>query len=339
MTRFLWNTLQEWIVLSLRINALFRNRTILRNSILSLCIIVYSHNGYAQVDSTYIAPFSQEFSVGVYSYYRYTVLTHEEAGGYRETYLPNSPVGIGLSISYKGYSLSGGYGLRFLRDKELGKTESMDWQYHYYGRRFVVDGFFQRYKGFYTEENNGPPYTLYPDLSMKQYGLNGLYVFNNKKFSYRAAFSQSEQQLKSAGSFQLGAGVFYNQVASDSSFSIDGRNKLDNYQLNLNLGYIYTKLIKKRYYVSLGASLAINLSTEDLSPIKKVEVLPSVFPRFAAGYNADTWSLGMTFLMTNMYMYKNEPSELFFGTGSMRFKYIKRFNLAPRFLKKVKVLN
>ncbi len=292
----------------------------------------------AQIDSTYIYIFDQELSTGIYTYYQYTMLTHEIDNKNSIDYKPNSPMGIGLSVAYKGFSLSGGMSFDFMRDKSRGKTRAVDFQYHYYGRRFIFDFFFQDYKGFYTGEEV-QDLVMYPDIELRQYGLSGQYLFNHKKFSSRAAFNQSERQAKSAGSFQVGGGFFYNQVSSDSSLVMYGRNKLDSYQISLSGGYAYTWVIKKFYFASVGMSFGINLGIGNSEPSKKVEVSPGMLPRISAGYNGDRWSLGLSFVMNRMYVAHNDALKMFFDTGYAQMYFVWRFDVAPLFLHQVKFMN
>jgi hypothetical protein len=252
------------------------------------------------------------------------------------TYIPNSPVGIGLSVGYKKFSLAGGICFDFLRNKDKGKTNIIDFQYHYYGNKFIFDLFIQNYKGFYTKGEDRV-LIIYPNLRLVQYGLSGQYVFNNKRFSYRAAFNQTERQLKSAGSFQVGGGVFYNQISSDSLLIHKDRNKLEYYQLNFSGGYVYTQVIKTNFHVSLGLSAGLNLEAENPRKIKGIS--PSFFPRLSMGYNGKDWSLGLSFLMNGMYFTGNDKLDMLLDTGYAEIAFVKRFNFAPKFLKKIKFLN
>lgn len=134
--------------------------------------------------------------------------------------MPNNPpnIGLGFSMNNTIVNVSYGQGFNFMRDKEKGKTKALDLQIHNYGKKFTFDVFIQRYRGFYAEDESGNVLALYPDLKIRQYGAYGQYIFNNKKFSYRAAFNQNEKQLKSAGSFLIGGGVYFSKIESDSSF-------------------------------------------------------------------------------------------------------------------------
>ncbi|MDU1892227.1 MAG: DUF4421 domain-containing protein [Dysgonomonas sp.] len=291
----------------------------------------------AQTDSTYIGFFEQELALRPYVYDKFTALSHEIGDHDEEvTYRPNNPFGIGLGITWKNISLSGGYGFDFMRNKKKGKTRSIDFQYHYYGRKFVMDFFFQDYKGFFTEdEDKDGVYTLFPDIRLKQYGIFGQYVFNGRKFSYKAAFSQNEKQLKSAGSFLLGGGIYYNQAFSDSTIVESIPNKLNNYQIGVSGGYAYTWVFKKNFYLSGSFSVGVNLGTESLK-IRKVEVYPSLFPRMSMGYNSDTWSIALSGVNNRVYVHFEDKDKLSFDTGSLQISFVKRFRIAPKLIRNIK---
>lgn len=320
------------------INEASVNQLYIRPVISFLITFLFSSYSQAQVDSSYIQPYDHELSIKPHVYYKYTSITHEIDDDNELTYMPNSPVSLGLGVTYKNYSLSGGYGFGFMRDKERGNTKSLDFQYHYYGRKFIADIFFQRYKGFYTEEKD-EVYEIYPDIKVVQYGVHGQYVFNNKKFSYRAAFNQSEKQLKSAGSWQLGGGIYYNEIRSDSTLYLNEYKSLRNYQFSISGGYVYNWVINKNFFLSGGVSVGANLGIENTSDFKKVIISPSVFPRISAGYNADDWSIGLSAVINRMYVTRTSSLKMIFDTGTLQMSFIKRFDVAPKFMKKIKYIN
>ena len=86
---------------------------------------------------------------------------------------------------------------------DTGLSSSItDFQIHRYGKKVLIDGYYQDYRGFFLERKN-KEYILFPDLAVKRWGVEGTYVLRNKRFSMRAAFEQSEKQIKSAGSMLL----------------------------------------------------------------------------------------------------------------------------------------
>ncbi len=297
---------------------------------------------YGQVDTTYIGKFHQEFSIRTYVYQKFSVISDIIQEDKEISYRPNTPVGIGLGIQYKDFSLSGGMTFSAFRDKKRGKTKSMDFQYHYYGKKLIGDIFFQRYKGFYYSEKKkeGEIIHLHPDIRLVQYGLNGQYIFNNKKFSYRAAFNQHEKQLKSAGSFQLGGGMYYNRISGDSTLIVNDANDLSGYQINISGGYAYTWVIKRQFFASIGVTVGISVGAEHVKDFfKSVEVSPSTYPRVSLGYNGGSWSVGVNAVFNKIGVMHAKDKQLFVDTGRMNLCVIKRFDLAPKILKKIKVLN
>ncbi|MDH6310226.1 hypothetical protein M2451_003183 [Dysgonomonas sp. PFB1-18] len=298
-------------------------------------------NIYSQVDSTYIGFFEQEFAIRPYFLDKYTALSHETEDGKETIYRPNDPYALGIGFTYKGISLSGAYGFGFMRDKKRGKTKSLDFQYHYYGRKFVMDLFFQNYKGFFVEDegndkkvHNDDIYHLYPDIRLEQYGGFAQYIFNGNKFSYQAAFNQNEKQLKSVGSFLLGGGIYYNRARSDSSLLFNDKSELDNFQFGVSGGYAFTWVINKRVYISASMSVGANVGVDHSGEKDKWKVYPTMFPRISAGYNHDNWSLGVSFVNNRIYILHSEQSKMSFDTGALQFSFTRRFGKAPKFLEK-----
>jgi len=270
---------------------------------------------------------------------KFTSLSNQLGDEKEITYRPNAPFGLGLGISYKGYSLSGAYGFGFMRDKRKGKTKSTDFQYHYYGRKFVMDLYFQKYKRFYTEPKE-EVYELYPDIKLIQYGGFAQYVFNGNRFSYEAAFDQNKRQLKSVGSFLLGGGVYYNKVESDSTLVFNnGTNSMENVQFGVSAGYAYTWVINKRVYISGSFSAGVNIGADGFDKIGKKEewkIYPTLMPRFSAGYNHTDWSLGLSFVNNRVYILFSKESKVAFDTGAIQFTFTKRFDTLSSLLGKFK---
>lgn len=292
---------------------------------------------YGQVDSSYIRFYEHESSIRPYFSDKYTSLIHNLGDNDEAIYRPNAPFGIGLGVSYKNYSISGGYGFDFMRDKKKGKTKSLDFQYHYYGRRFVTDIFFQRYKGLYTEPKEGE-YNFYSDIKLVQYGAFSQYIFNGNKFSYQAAYDQNEKQIKSAGSFLLGGGIYFNQAESAGSLMFNNDYKIKNFQFGVSAGYAYTWVINKYVYLSGSMSFGINVGAKGFDRFGKdrLEVYPTMFPRFSAGYDRNDWSIGLSAINNVVYIIYSKENEMMFNTGAIQLSFVKRFTTLPGFLQKRK---
>jgi len=295
---------------------------------------------HGQVDSTYIGSFQRDFSIKTYIYQKSTSLAYE-VDNIETNYRPNSPMGIGLGINYKNFSLTGGRTFSAFRDKEKGRTELLDLQYHYYGRKFIADVFFQNYKGFYVMEGEKDRVIrLYPDIKLAQYGLSGQYVFNNKRYSYRAAFHQRERQIKSTGSFHIGGGAYYNYLSGDESLVANHQNQISNYQVGISGGYAHTFVIQRSFFIAIDLSVGINLGAERFSDLlKSPDVTPNLFPRAAVGYNRETWSVSINGVMNRLYVLRSKEADIMFDTGRVNVNFTKRFKITPAIFRKIKFLN
>lgn len=107
---------------------------------------------------------------------------------------------LSLGVSYLGLSLSASLNPA----KLAGKYSDYELNFTSYGKRFGFDIAYQAAKNFtgsYSVDG-GERVELPTDiLSLKTLNVNAFYVFNSRKFSYPAAFSQSYIQRRSAGSF------------------------------------------------------------------------------------------------------------------------------------------
>jgi len=310
-----------------------KSKTVRRITCLLLFLIFYL-TSFAQVDSLYIGSFERKASVKAFLAKKFLSLVHDIDDNNERVYMPNNPLdlGLGLSINNTVLSFGYGYGFSFLRDKKRGKTSSVDFQFHNYGRKYTFDFFYQKYKGFYMEEDhNNSDFELCPDLRINQYGLYGQYVFGGKKFSYKAAFDQSEKQIRSAGSFILGGGVYYTTISSDSSFILNDKRNFKNFQFGVSAGYAYTWVINRYLYLSGSVSAGINFGNETINRIgkDKLEVYPTCFPRLSVGYNRDNWSVGFSYLSNITFPSSSKDSNVTLISGNFQFTYIRRLESLP----------
>lgn len=140
------------------------------------------------------------------------------------TYKPNNTysLGVGAYIFELGVELAFAIPLREQSLERFGESEARDIGLNVLSKRWGVDAFYQRYKGFYILDREYEPlpdelYPQRPDVNTKSFGFTGHYVFNHQKFSFRSAYNFAERQLYSKGSFLLFSSLYTFRVASDSS--------------------------------------------------------------------------------------------------------------------------
>ena len=164
---------------------------------------------------------------------------------------------ISLGASYRGLGAS----FAINPAKMAGKYTDYEFSLVYYSSRFSLDGSYHRStslsgditidgKTGYLEEN---------DVNLKMGNIAAYYVFNHRRFSYPAAFSQSWIQRRSAGSFLLGLSIQYGNIETRDELK-ERRPDLPDFNVrigNLGLGggYGYNFVLGKRRQWLLHASM------------------------------------------------------------------------------------
>ena len=159
----------------------------------------------------------------------------------------NRKATLSVGVSYLGISLSASLNPA----KMMGKYHDFELNFNSYGRRFGFDIIFQDAKNFTGWHDHqrlrvgdgtsgmGMERIELPDgmLSVKTLNLNAYYVFNSRRFSYPAAFSQSYIQRRSAGSFLLAASGMGQHATLDWQETM--QMKMTNIGLGAGYGYNY----------------------------------------------------------------------------------------------------
>jgi len=267
-------------------------------------------------------------------------------------YSPNKQLNMGFGFNYKWLGIGIAFNLGFVNnDDELyGKTKRLDWQTNIYTNKAVFDFYLQNYRGHYIEnpgqvfsgwKNGNAPY-IRPDVITTSLGLSGMYVFNHEKFSYKAAFMQTAVQKKGAGSFLLGASVFTQGIAGDSSIFPKGSD-FDSlppivahsaFYFGPRAAYAYNFIIAKHFFASLSLSLSLELGKtanelEDKTVSVSWSPIIHLQPRMAFGYNKPKWYAGFSFVRDSFFEGGNEDNKIYeftFRTGNFRIFAGMRFS-------------
>ncbi|HTI12826.1 MAG TPA: DUF4421 family protein [Puia sp.] len=296
-------------------------------------------------DTSYYRSFKGTIIARVYLSRSYLHFNADPPPGIHEVnYHVNKPLSLGLGLTYKSLSFSYSKGLNFIHsNKDKVPTKSTDLQLHLYKRKWTIDALASFYKGYYLDSkgvgvNDGSKYYVRPDLNIKLFGTSVYRVLNDQRFCYGAGLSQNAWQQKSAGSFLVGAEAFYAFMGGDSSFvpyNVDSNyakgniHKLNIFEMGLGIGYAYTLVIQKRYYLlgSLNFNYNFRYSHETGHGIgaNKVGFSPNYLLRLGAGYNTNTWGLSLAWLSTGLKL----PSKAFdyhysINAGNYRLVYARR---------------
>lgn len=283
----------------------------------------------ANYDRDYILKYDSDVEARIFMSKMLASLKIKDHTGKYE-YQPNKPTAFGVGLSLGSLSLNLGYGFEFLKDKDKGDTKGFGLQAHYYIRNFVFGAFLQRYEGFYLKGYTQDKNSIRSDIKVGRIGIHGEYLFNGRRFSLSSSAGQKEQQIKSAGSFQAGLGIYYDKVSSNRVLfpaTINEAADISNVQFGPTIGYGYNFLIRENFFIMLSLSLGTNISFEIYNSKKSgMRFYPSINPKFAIGYNEDSWGLNLSFIANETDTLKYNDRSVKLGTSEIMLSFFKRFD-------------
>lgn len=161
---------------------------------------------------------------------------------------------LSLGVSYRGLSLS----LSLNPAKLMGKYGDFEFNFNSYGKRFGFDVAYHdasNFSGWYEQQGEQRIELPSDILALKTLNVNAYYVFNHRRFSYPAAFTQSYIQRHSAGSVLLAFSgqTQRGELRSTENFSYSMLN------LGLGAGYGYNYVPVRNWLLHLSAMTAFIL--------------------------------------------------------------------------------
>ena len=168
--------------------------------------------------------------------------------------LKSAPKGkVSFSVGYSGVTLSAS-----AKPEHLTRAEEQDYELRFdvYSRKFgfeVEASLIHSLEGtFYMESPLLVPSIGDSILDLQlpngfttqaNFFFRGYYVFNNRRFSYPAAFTQSYIQKRSAGSLIVGANFEFGQLTLGDSTNGTELYEVTNGYISLGLGYGYNLVL------------------------------------------------------------------------------------------------
>ncbi|CAN5582952.1 hypothetical protein BH11BAC2_BH11BAC2_13190 [soil metagenome] len=313
-------------------------------------LLIFAQNVQAQIDTLYCTSYAKLVTGRLYLSQKYSRLNiRNSKENYNLAYLPNTNLNFGIGATYKWATLNLAYGFPFINpDREKGKTNYLDLQAHFYGSKVTVDFFGQFYRGYYLNPKgtfaDKDLYYIRPDIKINTIGTSVQYVFNNKRFSYRAAFLQNEWQRKSCGSVIAGGEIHFGSIQADSSIvpaqanptgTIKRMTRFNYFEIGPNIGYAYTLVIHKNFFLTGSLALSFDYVTNtalgDDVPVKTNGFSPNTFVRFFAGYNSSLYAFSLSFVNSDVSLSTSSAAtSVGISTGNFRMNYVKRFKPGPR---------
>jgi hypothetical protein len=299
------------------------------------CFFFQSNLLAVNTDTTYYETFHDQLNLRLYGSRKYTsfIVDQSSAYSYRYRFEPNSTNNLGVGVTYQGLTLNLAYGFGFVNTQTYDvPTRYLDLQAHLYPKNFVIDFFGQFYKGYYLEEIRGNlPLTKYafPDMNIQKLGFNVQYLFNGEKLSLRAAFQQNERQLRSAGSFLAGVELYRAKI-DNIDFLIEPINSQMHFQLGPNVGYVYTLVFLKNFFITTAISTHAGLGYShlvlDSTPNTKWIINHGVFARGFLGYQHSKWSINVNYIHNRLFLGEVAGFSNELMTGNYRVNFIYRLS-------------
>lgn len=284
-------------------------------------------------DSLYIRSLPYKMWVKAYIPSKYIEIYEED-----NRFSPNYPfmAGAGIGLHRIRYvNLSFAISLFPLKNESGLRSYITDIQIHSYGKKSLFDAYYQSYKGFFVEKelkNGQEEYSLYPDLALRQAGIEYTHIFNHRRFSARAAFEQSELQIRSVGSFLLGGGIYWHRVKPDTNMSAEyPKSNFDNIQIGINAGYAYSWVISRKLLLSSIATIGVNIGNETQALRQgKVRVYPTAMVKASFVYSPkEDWSLAVSGVFNNKTIYTSTNQRLFVYSPTIQLTLTKHFDFDP----------
>lgn len=290
---------------------------------------------FDQKDSLYISPNKYKLTlmtqyINCYEFYRFSVANSKQ----KFTLSPDNGNKIGIYAGWKWMFLGWAFNIN-------DDNAKVDFNFNFYTAKIGVDIFYRkRDKGFkikdlsgFTDSNGNEIRAYINDfngISVKQEGVNVYYIFNNKRFSYPAAYSQSTNQRISCGTFILGFNYskqsfdidtnefdekIQNSISSDLKF-----NKIEYKDYSINFGYSYNWVFAKNFLANISLTPAIGYKNTSFKFNNGRDFIKNInfdlITRVGIVYNNSRYFIGASHI-SHTYSYRKTNLSIVNGFGTI----------------------
>jgi len=266
---------------------------------------------------------------------------------------PNIALKSKLSFSYKFISFGITYLPKFIPgnndDEQKGKTKVFGIGLNLNLKHWIQDLKYSDVKGFYLYNsgdfnlNIDSKYLLLPDFNVKSFQGSTSYKFN-PNFSLKAISTQTEIQLKSAGSFIPGIIYSYYSIDNKSdSYEQQSSQKSNSLEVLVTAGYYHNFVLNKNWFFAVGLSPSVGINYTDLLtrfPDENVNTSYSngvfrVNGKSGLGYNSERFFGGAEISGYKSFRNENNSTVTIATTGVAYQIFIGYRFRAPKFLKNI----
>ena len=314
---------------------------------------------FSDFDTLYISPNRYNYALMAthFSNFEYYSVTSEFPQPQKLSFSPNPHNKIGLYFGWRWIFLGWSIDIDDIYRKTNRKNKGTEFDLSLYSSKLGVDIFYRRtgnnYKihkirGFYDEIPSDYSED-FSGLKVDIKGLNLYYIFNNRKFSYPAAFSQSTNQRRNAGTFIAGFSISKHNLDFDYQqlpAYIQERmnpgmkvNKIKYTNANISFGYAYNWVFARNCLACLSLTPAIAYKASDVdAETQEGKAWYSKFNldfllRAGVVYNNGKYFVGTSFVGKN-YNYHRNNFSLDNGFGTLQVYAGFNFHLRKEYRKK-----
>lgn len=306
---------------------------------------------YRNHDTSYIKNYGNNLAVKLVAVNKYNYFRIRDGiNDSRLRYRPVRDVSLGFGVSYKWFALDITFALGLRNNSEFENTRSFDFQGSMFSSKQYISATIQYYQAFKMANFSGESEPINEtserreDIRTINFGLQYMYAFNYTKFSFKAPFVFNEVQLKSAGSPILGASFNMFVMDADSSivppeFSNDFDPVLHMRDLNLlslsiSLGYMYTFVFKKHFFLTLSLIPGLNINGGDFYTDIRNYMAPGINIKIntmnAIGYNSRKFFTGFNLISDSYFSRLGKKMTAEIGSGKFNFFVGYRFGVGKK---------
>ncbi len=336
-------------------------------AIIIVFLSFFANAGFAQFsaifercipDTNYIETYRDDLILRIYTSNKINFFKLEDTEGELSIkYRPNDFYNLGIGVNYKWFGINIGtpFPLSTRDEQKYGKTNTFGIQSYIYRRKFTIDVLAKKTKGYFISDSDEvlPQFDDLEieysrrDIQTQNFGLNVNYIFNNRRFSHRAAFKQTERQIQSAGSLLAGFGLYSFLASADSAIvprEIDDRYFAKNrdfrgslsFSANMNVGYAYSYVFAKNWLLTGSFISSVGLEHLrfryfDQNTQKKLRPNFNWQLRLALSYQCKNYMAGLSFVRFS-HGSSLEVPEMSITNGSdfVRFTISRRLQLSKK---------
>ncbi len=295
------------------------------------------------IDTNYISPnlYNLAFMLEHSTWYEhYQLGTNQNNQIQKLNFSPNLGTKMGIYFGWRWIFLGYTFDVEDLFGENKNKPKKKEMSLNIYSSKFGMDLYYRKtgsdfklrsQEGFNLDEQIKN--IQFDGLQSNIIGLNAYWIFNHKKFSYPAAYSQSTNQRKSAGSFMAGFSYSRHKIFFDHNKLPDPMKENLNPQLQFNkikysdyslgFGYGYNWVFAKNWVsnLSLLPGIGFKKSKIDDNDFKDEHWIKDInfdlITRAAVVYNNSKYFAGAS-LVIHTYDYRKPNLSVTNSFGTLR---------------------